>query len=258
MAPERSSLRVEGGDDLHAITHLLIRNGIDYDQQPWVPSIEAVKGGKTGVLDNVERLVRASSNGRIGFVLDADESVENTWRAMSARLRAVGVEVEELIPRGGFVGESGEYRARVGVWLMPDNQQEGQQGEGTLERLLETLVQEADPVLPHAREATSQAKAQHGASYPDGAVRKAMLHAWRRQGGCLARLPHRTDRGGRKRLRAGPGPRDCRVAPCEAAHRHAARQVFMRARIRCDSFSDSACPDCCRFRPTWISSTCSR
>ena len=181
MAQQRSTLRVEGGDDLHAILHLLIRNGIDYDQQPWpswFPSIEEVKGGKTGVLENVKRLVRASSNGRIGFVLDADESVENTWRAMSARLRAVGVEVEEHIPRGGFVGDSGEYQARVGVWLMPDNQQEGQQGEGTLERFLEALVQEADPVFPHAREATSQAKAQYGASYPDGAVRKAMLHAW--------------------------------------------------------------------------------
>ena len=78
MAQQRSSLRVEGGDDLHAILHLLIRNGIDYDQQPWpswFPSIEEVKGGKTGVVDNVERLVRASSNGRIGFVLDADDSV---------------------------------------------------------------------------------------------------------------------------------------------------------------------------------------
>ena len=178
MAQQRSSLRVEGGDDLHAILHLLIRSGIDYDQQPWVPSIEAVKYGKTGVLDNVKRLVRASSNGRIGFVLDADDSVENTWRAMSARLRAVGVEVEDLIPREGFVGESGEYQARVGVWLMPDNQQGGVRGEGTLERFLETLVQEADPLLPYAREATSRAKTDHGASYSDGDVRKAVLHAW--------------------------------------------------------------------------------
>lgn len=178
MARQRSSLRVEGGDDLHAILHLLVRNGIDYDQQPWVPSIEAVKDGKTGVLDNVGRLVRASSNGRIGFVLDADDSVENTWRAMSARLRAVGVEVEDLIPREGFVGESGEYQARVGVWLMPDNQQEGEHGEGTLERFLETLVQEADPLLPYAREATRRAKTDHGARYSDGDVTKAVLHAW--------------------------------------------------------------------------------
>ena len=58
--------------------------------------------------------------------------------------------------------------------------------------------------------------------------------------------------------RGGPGQGGCGVASCEAAHRHAARQVFLKGTNRCDSFSDSACPDCCRFRPTWISSTCSR
>ena len=58
--------------------------------------------------------------------------------------------------------------------------------------------------------------------------------------------------------RGGPGQGGCGVASCEAAHRHAGRQVFLKGTNRCDSFSDSACPDCCRFRPTWISSTCSR
>ncbi len=181
MALERSSLRVEGRDDLHAILHLLIRNGFDYEQQrqsPWLPSIDGIKGGKTGVLDNLERLVRASANSRVGFVLDADDSVENTWRAISHRLEMAGVAPPRAVPADGFVGESGEFRARVGVWLMPDNQQEGERGEGTLERFLETLVQEADPLLPHAREATARAKSEHGASYPEGDVKKAVLHAW--------------------------------------------------------------------------------
>ena len=180
MAQQRSSLRVEGGDDLHAILHLLIRNGIDYDQQPWpswFPSIEEVRGGKTGVLDNVERLVRASSNGRIGFVLDADDSVRDTWRAMRSRLRRVGLDPPPAIPPQGFAGESTEYGARVWVWLMPDNQQQGEHGEGTLERFLEALVREADPLWPYAGEATRH-KAEHGARYGDAGVRKAELHAW--------------------------------------------------------------------------------
>ena len=119
MAQQRSSLRVEGGDDLHAILHLLMRNGIDCDQQQktsWFPLIEDVKGGKTGVLDNVERLVRASSNGRIGFVLDADDSVRDTWGAIRSRLRQVGLDPPPAVPPQGFVGESTEYRARVGAW----------------------------------------------------------------------------------------------------------------------------------------------
>ena len=194
MAQRRSSLRVEGGDDSHAIRHLLIRNGIDYDHQPWpswFPSIEEVKGGKTGVLDNAERLVRAASSGRIGFVLDADDSVRDTWAAMRSRLLQVGLDPPSVVPTQGLVGESVEFRARVGVWLMPDNQQEGEQGEGTLERFLETLVHVADPLLPHAREATGRAKTEHGARYPDRDVKKAVLHArlaWQEEPG----LPYGT------------------------------------------------------------------
>ena len=48
----RSRLHVEGTDDSHAIRHLLIRRGIDYDQTPWpveFPRIEEF-GGKTDPL----------------------------------------------------------------------------------------------------------------------------------------------------------------------------------------------------------------
>lgn len=181
MALERSSLRVEGRDDRHALVHLLIRNDIDYEQQEWpawLPSIEEVKGGKPGVLDNMELLVRASSNKRIGFVLDADNSAQATWSAVRSRLLQVGVDLPATLPTQGFVGETSEYRARVGVWLMPDNEQEGAQGEGTLERFLETLVNEADPLLQYAHKATQQARTEHGARYDDVDVRKAELHAW--------------------------------------------------------------------------------
>ena len=177
---ERSQLRVEGGDDNHAIRHLLVRQGIQYDQKPWpawLPCITAT-GGKDELLDDVERSVRASSGRAVGFVLDADLRVQDRWQAISTRLRQAGAMPPETIPEDGFVGESAEYRARVGVWLMPDNRQEGEQGEGTLERFLETLVEDADPLLPYAREATTEAKATHGANYPDRDVKKAVLHAW--------------------------------------------------------------------------------
>lgn len=180
---ERSRLHVEGGDDMHAIRHLLIRHGIDYDHDPWpawIPSIDAVSGAKDAILNSetVETAVSLSTGRSVGFVLDADSSVEDRWRAISNRLWQAGVVPTATIPADGFVGDSTEYRARVGVWLMPDNQQEGEHGEGTLERFLETLVREADPLLPYAREATRRAKTDHGASYSDGDVRKAVPHAW--------------------------------------------------------------------------------
>ncbi len=180
---ERSSLRVEGGDDMHAIRHLLIRHGVNYDHEPWrswFPSIDAVVGARDTILNSstVETAVSLSSGRAVGFVLDADSSVPDRWQAISNRLRQAGVEPPAAIPAEGFVGESVQYRTRVGVWLMPDNQQAGNRGEGTLERFLETLVEEKDPLFPYAREATARARAEYGASYPEGDIRKAVLHAW--------------------------------------------------------------------------------
>lgn len=177
----RPVLRVEGVDGEHVIRHVLIHHGVNYVHAPLAPSlplIQRFEGGKSSVLSDFERLVRASTGRSVGFVLDADTSVRGTWDSVKARLRRVGVEPPAEIPADGFVGHSAEYRVRVGVWLMPDNQQEGARGEGTLERFLEALVREADPLLPYAREATRQAKAEHGARYGDVDVRKAELHAW--------------------------------------------------------------------------------
>ena len=172
---ERSQLWVEGADDDHTIRHLLIRHGVDYDHKPWlawIPSIEQA-GGKNKLLQTVERSVRASTNRAVGFVLDADSSLQSRWAAMSSCLGDAGVNVPEDIPPEGFVGESQTYRTRVGVWLMPDNQR-----EGALEDFIGTLVEEADPLLPHARESTIQAKKLHGANYRDVDEKKAVLHAW--------------------------------------------------------------------------------
>lgn len=172
---ERSQLWVEGADDDHTIRHLLIRHGVDYDHKPWlawIPSIEQA-GDKDKLLQTVERSVRASTNRAVGFVLDADSSLQNRWAAMSSRLREAGVGPPEDIPPEGFVGASQMYRTQVGVWLMPDNQQ-----EGTLENFLKTLIEEADPLLPHAQESTIQAKKLHGAKYRDVDEKKAVLHAW--------------------------------------------------------------------------------
>ncbi len=182
---ERSVLRVEGPDDKHVLIHLLGRHGIDLEQSAWFPSIEtagdgagAPGDGRSAILQGLRNAVRLGEGKAVGFVLDADDSVEKTWRAVSDRLEKAGMAPPPAIPEGGFVGVSTEYTTRVGVWLMPDNRQEGTTGEGTLERFLEALVEEEDPLLPHAREATRQAREVHGANYPARAVRKAVLHAW--------------------------------------------------------------------------------
>ena len=65
-----------------------------------------------------------------------------------------------------------EFGARVGVWLMPDNQR-----TGALEHFLQDLVDDNDPLYPLAETSTAEAKGS-GATFPEVDRRKAVLHTW--------------------------------------------------------------------------------
>ena len=162
-------LHVEGPDDEHAIYHLLIRHGFGHQD---IPRFGDDKAGKQGVLSAISVAVRAGTGKSLGFVMDANDSPQNTWQAVTARLRKVGVQAPKEIPEGGFVGESKDYGARVGVWLMPDNRK-----TGALEDFLRDLIEEGDPLFTHAKDSALEAK-KYGAGYSDGDYLKAVLHTW--------------------------------------------------------------------------------
>ena len=176
---ERSRLHVEGTDDVHVVRHLLLRHGIDCpitgrlsgDVAPNVPQIAAT-GDVQGVLDAIGTAIPVSNGRSVGFVLDADVEPRDRWRAVCGRLREFGLDLPDGIPPGGFVDTVVEYGARVGVWLMPDNQR-----GGALERFLEDLVDGDDPLLPIAESSTAAALTE-GAKFPEAKHRKAVLHAW--------------------------------------------------------------------------------
>lgn len=172
---------VEGADDFHAILNLLARHELSRETLPqefprFRPSgieDEYEDGqGKDAVLRAIETAVKANSNEPVGFVLDADDDIRARWESVAHRLQEVGVDVGTELDPDGFLGESSEYGTRVGVWLMPDNEQAGR-----LEDFLEGLVDPTNPLLPHAQEATNGAKAL-GAAFSDTKTSKAVLHTW--------------------------------------------------------------------------------
>ena len=113
------------------------------------------------------------SNGRsVGFVLDADEAASDRWREVSNRIANLGLSLPNQIPSDGYVDTSSASRARVGVWLMPDNRRSGE-----VEAFLRDLVASNDPLLPIATQSTSSAK-QAGALFPDNKSEKAIVRAW--------------------------------------------------------------------------------
>ena len=180
-APERSSLHVEGTDDVHVVKHLLLRHGIDCplsgDNRPQhafasnVPKITAA-GDKDAVLDAIGTAVLVSNGRSVGFVLDADLEPRDRWRAVCGRLREFGLHLPNEIPPEGFVDDVAEFGARVGVWLMPDNQR-----EGALEQFLQDLVDEDDTLLELAERSTKEA-GEIGAKFSKVDHQKAVLHAW--------------------------------------------------------------------------------
>lgn len=177
MLKEPSVLHVEGKDDVHAIGHLLLRHGIDCKRVPVLikhpgGDEDDTPGGASRLLAGMQVDVKASTGRSVGFVLDADEVPGDRWRAVCDRLEPVGLTLPNEIPAAGFVDDASDVKARVGVWLMPDNRR-----SGALEGFLQDLVEIEDPLLPLADESTRHAKEQ-GARFPDSAQPKAVLHAW--------------------------------------------------------------------------------
>ncbi|MXW21548.1 MAG: hypothetical protein F4Z95_12150 [Gammaproteobacteria bacterium] len=180
-AIERSSLHVEGNDDAHAIRHLLRRHGIECPikggksptnaLEPHAPEIRCA-GDKQAVLDAMQPAIQVSNGRSVGFVLDADAEPQDRWRSVCAQLSELGMKLPKDIPSEGFVDEAPVFRARVGVWLMPDNRQ-----SGALEQFLQDLVDEQNALLPLAKTSTTNAK-KKGASFPDVKRPKAVLHTW--------------------------------------------------------------------------------
>ena len=171
---ERPHLRVEGNDDRHAIAHLLAQHRVDLSAVNIKDSDPGDVGtsGKDSLLAGMRTAVVTSTGTSVGFVLDADAAPTDRWRAVRTRLSGVGLEFPDEIPEGGFVGDAIGVRARVGVWLMPDNRR-----SGDLEKFLTDLVGREDPLLELATTSTRTAKEQ-GACFPEPKTRKAVLHTW--------------------------------------------------------------------------------
>jgi len=168
---EFPALYVEGKTDLHTIRQLLARHQIELDETTG-PVVIKESGSDAGVLRAMQTAAKASTHQSVGFVIDADISIADRWNAVRDRLKDLDMVFPAQPPAEGFIGES-NTKARVGVWIMPDNQMD----EGRLEDLVQTLVPTKDKLFPLAANATYSAR-QHGAEFPSQDVKKAELHCW--------------------------------------------------------------------------------
>lgn len=162
-------LIVEGRDDQWSIIALTTRNGWDWNNPaPHLPYINNAEGVESA-LEAISVSVRTYP--RVGIVLDADIAPMDRWNAVRTRLLPSGIPLPESpAPDGTIVEWQGK---RVGVWLMPDNQ-----NPGKLEDFLAVLVPPEDRCWPWAEQVTLKAREEYGAAFATPDSIKARIHTW--------------------------------------------------------------------------------
>ncbi|MBM7116561.1 DUF3226 domain-containing protein [Archangium primigenium] len=179
MPPPKNSpyrLMVEGPDDKHALLGLMKRHGYDWDDaRSTRPHVEDMQG-VSKLLDSANLSTGAKSLSRMGLVLDADLDVKPRWQQLRDCFSHLRIDlpvspasegtVVDILPRPDL------KLSRLGIWLMPDNQQ-----PGILEDFLGNLVPANDPCWAYAEEATVKARSLGGALAQKDQI-KGRIHTW--------------------------------------------------------------------------------
>jgi hypothetical protein len=167
LANSAKRLLVEGSDDKWSIINLLSRHGIACQaHEIFVQNCE----GLEGVLESAP--VAAKTYHSLGILLDASFSLKSRWERIADRLKGLGIEVPNSPDDEGTIIHGIREDYKVGIWLMPDNN-----NEGKLEDFLGSLVPPEDKCWLYTDEATRKAK-DLGASFSDSDFIKARVHNW--------------------------------------------------------------------------------
>ncbi|MDE0268980.1 MAG: hypothetical protein OXI96_08100 [Acidimicrobiaceae bacterium] len=153
-------LLVEGRDDERVIRELCEHAGFSCD----FSIID--KNGKDRLLRSIRNEVEVSGRTALGVVLDANNDIAARWQAVRNQLSRADTAVQpDLDPTGSVI----QGMPRVGVWIMPDNQNEGQ-----LEDFVAAMIPQNDVVWPLAQDYIKSIPDPHRPS----PLIKAQVHAW--------------------------------------------------------------------------------
>ena len=160
-------LLVEGSDDKHVVIHLLKHHGCC---QP--PFHIAPKQGYPELWESIPSELKVSGRTALGILADANDSIASRWQSISDKLIKAGCgDVPTAVSHSGSVF-SGPRGMCVGVWLMPDNQRNGE-----LENFVHDMIPENDFVLPRARCYIDGIPEQER-KFTESKLTRAYVHAW--------------------------------------------------------------------------------
>ncbi len=164
-------LLVEGNDDQHVVWALCEKHNVP-------KSFDVIDCGS---IDNVLkefklRLKLADINSRIGIVVDADVNLKSRWDSVVAILKNMGkYECDNIVlPQDGLILEPTDSSyPKVGVWLMPNNNQ-----NGMLEDFVVALATPDDVLMKKSEDVLTKLEAEGIQKYKPVHRSKAKIHTY--------------------------------------------------------------------------------
>ena len=131
-------------------------------------------GGYTNLRDSIDTYLLESQLKRVGFIVDADESIEDRWASLRNVLHSdlcgYSTVPEKPVIGGTIISE--EKHPVVGLWVMPNNQD-----SGALEEFLRTLIPDTDPLWQYAEKCVAELPVLPE-MVTENWKSKARLHTW--------------------------------------------------------------------------------
>ena len=159
-------LLVEGQDDEHVVRHLCLRS------QPIPPFHIENKLNVDNLLDSIKQEVRVPGRNAVGILVDANDGLNNRWKAVANRLEQAGLEVPHRPEPTGTIINGTTRAPRVGIWLMPDNTSPGE-----LENFVSEMIPSDDPVWPRSQSYIDGIP-ESDRKFTEKKVPRAKVHAW--------------------------------------------------------------------------------
>lgn len=159
-------LLVEGTNDQHVVYALCKLHEVKQNFTVFESK------GKDSLLKELQAFVLNKNYRTIGIVLDADTDLQIRWQQVQKAFERVKVQIPFTLPTSGLLHTADEH-LKVGVWLMPDNQ-----NEGALEDFIRTLIPENDKLFPKVQEFVQQLEQNMLTSFKTQHKSKALMHIW--------------------------------------------------------------------------------
>jgi len=166
-----AQLLVEGKNDKHVVWALCQQHNVPENFTVEMPSSDT--GGIDELLESIPVRLKISRLHALGIVLDADQDLQERWRAVRQRIINFGyVQVpEQPSAQGTIIINQG--KPRVGIWLMPNNEL-----SGMLEDFVAYLIPEGDPLALKAIAILENIEKDGINKYSQIHHSKAFIHTW--------------------------------------------------------------------------------